>query len=274
MKKIIFIIGFLLICLAPLPVLALTDSQVTVPDVFIKKADIPPGENTGFNVPVKFTIKGSANELKEIKMIKLSVGQICPGTTGFALQVGDFQPAADDYSDGTIEGSLKYYPDSRYSCNGKRDIILYFCRQADNKCLYTATQTDILIDKITKKQVIEIGDNPPASASISPTDSASPADGGGGYDPLLPFKGKFSTFWDLLVRIVQILLGLAGVVAVAAMIIGGYQYMTSGGIPDKTQVAKSTLTYAIIGLLIVITALAVLHFVLPKLGVSSEVIWF
>lgn len=285
MKKILFILLFLTLFALPALALALSESQVQVPSIYIQSSALPVAP-AKVNFPLKFTVNGSASELKDIKMIKLSAQTICAGTFGFHLQEGDFRPSGDDYKDGKIEGSLNYQPTKDNSCVGKRNIILYFCNQVNNSCLYPSTEKGLLIAKIEKTGVIEIGDNPPDDINPPgdnpPPDDINPpgdniqppADQGGGYDPLLPDKGKFLTIWDLLARAVQILLGLAGVVAVAVMIIGGYQYMTAGGIPDKAQIAKTTITYAIIGLLIVIIVFAVLRFVLPLIGVSQEVIWF
>lgn len=47
---------------------------------------------------------------------------------------------------------------------------------------------------------------------------------------------------------------LAGAVAVIYIILGGYQYLTSGGDPKKTAAAKATVLWAVIGLAIIISA--------------------
>jgi fructose-specific phosphotransferase system IIC component len=54
--------------------------------------------------------------------------------------------------------------------------------------------------------------------------------------------------------IVNVLLPVAGVVAVGAIVWGGVTYITSQGEPDKLDKAKKTLLYAIVGLLIVVFA--------------------
>ncbi|TSC91691.1 MAG: hypothetical protein CEN92_209, partial [Candidatus Berkelbacteria bacterium Licking1014_96] len=134
MKKIIFCFLFFLLVAVPAIALALGESQVQVPSIYIQSSALPVAPAT-VNFPLKFTVNGSASELKDIKMIKLSVQSICLGTIAYSLQQGDFRPEAQDYKDGKIEGSLNYQPTQNNSCVGKRNIYLYFCSQADNNCL-------------------------------------------------------------------------------------------------------------------------------------------
>lgn len=276
MKKIIFIFCFFFL-LIPSLVLAFENGDISADKVFVKYADL---EAQGkMDIKVNFKLKGLASELEEIKMMKLAVKDTCPNKGEFHVQRGDFRPEAQDFQDGVIEGTLIYEATKENSCKGEHDVKFYLCRTTNKSCTYDSNTTD-QIDDLEKLGVVEIGDNPPDDQNppdnINPPgdNNQPPADQGGGYDPLLPGKGKFLTIWDLLARIVQIMLALAGVVAVGAVVIGGYQYMSSSGIPDKAQIAKSTITYAIIGLILVMIMYAIMRFVLPLLGVSRDVIWF
>ncbi len=65
-------------------------------------------------------------------------------------------------------------------------------------------------------------------------------------------------------RIINILLLVAGAVAVIYLIIGGYQYMTAGGNADTSSSARSTILNALIGLVIIFSAYAIVAFVLKK----------
>ncbi len=67
-------------------------------------------------------------------------------------------------------------------------------------------------------------------------------------------------------RIVNIVLGLMGLIAVVIIIIGGFMWMTSGGSEEKVKKAKSLMGYAVIGLVIVIIAYAAAAFIINKLG--------
>ena len=59
--------------------------------------------------------------------------------------------------------------------------------------------------------------------------------------------------------------GVVGVIAVIMMIIGGFYYMTSQGSPERVQKGKNTILYGIVGLIIVLSAFAIVNFVLDSL---------
>ena len=56
---------------------------------------------------------------------------------------------------------------------------------------------------------------------------------------------------DMVKNMISWAIGIAGVVAVIFIVIGGISYVTSTGDPSKIQKAKQTITYALIGLAIV-----------------------
>jgi len=66
-------------------------------------------------------------------------------------------------------------------------------------------------------------------------------------------------------RIIQVALGLVGVVMVVLIVYAGFLYMTSAGEPAKTATAKKVITQAIIGLLIILSSLAITEFVIRSL---------
>lgn len=59
--------------------------------------------------------------------------------------------------------------------------------------------------------------------------------------------------------------GIIGAVAVLYIILGGISYIYSSGEPQKTKQAKETIIYAIIGLVIAITAETIIWTVLSQL---------
>ncbi|HET9174241.1 MAG TPA: pilin [Candidatus Saccharimonadales bacterium] len=63
---------------------------------------------------------------------------------------------------------------------------------------------------------------------------------------------------------VNILSWVVGVVAVIMIVVGGFRYITSGGSSDKIGSAKNTLIYAIIGLVIVVLAQFIVHYVVTS----------
>lgn len=54
--------------------------------------------------------------------------------------------------------------------------------------------------------------------------------------------------------IIKIIAGLAGLIATGFFVAGGFSYITSSGNPDHLDRAKSTITWAAIGLAITIAA--------------------
>jgi hypothetical protein len=53
------------------------------------------------------------------------------------------------------------------------------------------------------------------------------------------------------------LLGIAGILCVVMLVVGGIFYMTSGGDEDRMEIGKKTITYAIIGLAVILLSLAI-----------------
>lgn len=65
--------------------------------------------------------------------------------------------------------------------------------------------------------------------------------------------------------VVDILLFIIGVLSVIMLIIGGIRYTTSNGNPEQIKAAKSTIMYAVIGLIIAILAFAIVNFVVNNI---------
>jgi hypothetical protein len=70
----------------------------------------------------------------------------------------------------------------------------------------------------------------------------------------------------VLLAVIDDLLRIAGLVAVAFVIIGAINYITSQGNPEDTAKAQSTIVNALIGLAISIVAVAFVSFIGSKLG--------
>lgn len=73
-----------------------------------------------------------------------------------------------------------------------------------------------------------------------------------------------------VIRIVSnILIWVVGIVAVIMIVWSGFKYITTAGDASKVASAKSSLIYAIVGLIIAILAYAIVNFVMERLNVSS-----
>lgn len=66
---------------------------------------------------------------------------------------------------------------------------------------------------------------------------------------------------DMIVNLIQWVVGIGGAVAAIFIVVGAWGYITSNGDPGKLQKAKTTILYAIIGLVIVALAEVITAFV-------------
>ena len=73
-------------------------------------------------------------------------------------------------------------------------------------------------------------------------------------------SGTTDSLPNIIINVLNAIIGIAGLVAVIFVIIGGFQYMTSTGDPGKTKKAKDTILYAVIGLAVCALAFAIVNF--------------
>lgn len=74
---------------------------------------------------------------------------------------------------------------------------------------------------------------------------------------------------DLIVNVIRIMLLFAGAVAVFFVIVGGYQYIASGGNEETAEKGKKTLINAIIGIIVVVLAYAIINVIVNLVGSNS-----
>jgi len=67
---------------------------------------------------------------------------------------------------------------------------------------------------------------------------------------------------SIIRKVINVLSVIIGAIAVVMIIIGGFRYITSAGNPEQAKGARSTILYAIIGLVIVAVAQIIVRFVL------------
>lgn len=75
---------------------------------------------------------------------------------------------------------------------------------------------------------------------------------------------------DIIVGIINIILGFLGLFLVCLLLYAGFLYMTAGGEEKKTAAARGYIKNSIIGLIIVLASMAISWFVTTTL---SGVIW-
>ena len=65
-------------------------------------------------------------------------------------------------------------------------------------------------------------------------------------------------------KIINVVLGVLGVVAVAVVIYGGFLFLTAQGDPGKIKKGKDAITWGIIGLIIALLSWSIINFVLSS----------
>lgn len=73
---------------------------------------------------------------------------------------------------------------------------------------------------------------------------------------------KDESLMPTILTVINLLIGITGVIAVVVIVIGGLQYTTSTGDAAKVTKAKNTIMYGIIGLVVAMLAFAIVNFVL------------
>ncbi len=74
-----------------------------------------------------------------------------------------------------------------------------------------------------------------------------------------------------IMKIVRVILGFVGVIAILIILYGGYTWMTSAGNPEKIEKAKKILTNAVIGLVIIFSAFAIVSFIIRALQEATGI---
>lgn len=91
----------------------------------------------------------------------------------------------------------------------------------------------------------------------------------GVYEYVYTDFGCVDTSTPGIIRFIYQLMVIVGaIISFISMLVGGYMFMTSGGDPDKVQKAKTVLTNAIIGLLVIIFAVVILGTIGTIFGIS------
>jgi hypothetical protein len=96
-------------------------------------------------------------------------------------------------------------------------------------------------------------DNGKSEACVAVGSDANCANDGGGI-----------SINNLVAVIVNILSIVVGITAIIMIIVAGFNFVTSGGDSNKVSSARSTILYAVIGLVIVALAQFIVRFVLDK----------
>lgn len=74
-----------------------------------------------------------------------------------------------------------------------------------------------------------------------------------------------------LSNFISLAIGVAGIAAFIYLLIGGYQYLASGGDKEGAQKASKTITSALTGLAIVLSIFAIIYVVETLFGLSISI---
>jgi len=90
------------------------------------------------------------------------------------------------------------------------------------------------------------------------------ADWVSGEDEPAQFKDLETIFENIL----AIIFPLGGIAVFIMLLLGGFQHLTAGGNPEKTQKAWATITYAVVGLVLLVGIWFILRFIRQFTGVD------
>lgn len=71
---------------------------------------------------------------------------------------------------------------------------------------------------------------------------------------------------QVILRIINYVLAIVGIVALAYLVYGGFMYITSAGNEDKVEAAKQIIINAVIGIVVIGVAAAIVNFVIRGVG--------
>lgn len=83
-----------------------------------------------------------------------------------------------------------------------------------------------------------------------------------------PIIDGITSVLSIGVAVLDIMLRLAGILAVAFIIVGAFKYIISGGEPDRAKSARNTIINALVGLVITLVATGIVTFIGDRFGES------
>lgn len=87
--------------------------------------------------------------------------------------------------------------------------------------------------------------------------------------PIQPSTGWFTDIGVLINSVLRVVMVIAALLVFMYLILGGIEWITSGGDKGKTEKAREKITAAIVGLIVLAAAYAILTLVLKFLGFNS-----
>lgn len=129
------------------------------------------------------------------------------------------------------------------------------------KTLVSKNAGTILSAFVLAFAVFMIGDAVVAQDLITPADNPSAVSGATGGE---------SSFRSIVLTIVNFILGFLGLVAVLFVIYGGFLYVTSAGNGEKVDQGKKIITYAVVGIVIILISFALINTILGAANPGAQ----
>lgn len=74
-----------------------------------------------------------------------------------------------------------------------------------------------------------------------------------------------SLLGGILKDVINVMLYMAGAIAVIMVVVGGIRYITSDGDPGAAGKAKNTIIYALVGLVVAVMSYSIVNFVIGRI---------
>lgn len=87
-------------------------------------------------------------------------------------------------------------------------------------------------------------------------------------DPTGNAPAQLSDIGAVFAKIVSVVIGLAAITLFFLLISGGYKLITAGGDPGKVQGAWKTITFAVLGFVLILASFLILRFIHEFTGVD------
>lgn len=109
--------------------------------------------------------------------------------------------------------------------------------------------------------VFMVGESVMAQNLINPEDNPSAVSSA---------TGGQGSFREIVLVIVNFILGFLGLVAVLFVIYGGFLYVTSAGNNEKVDQGKKIITYAVVGIVIILISFALINTILGAANPGAQ----
>lgn len=95
----------------------------------------------------------------------------------------------------------------------------------------------------------------------------------GNQPNVTPIEGPLvgiNTPADIINKIIPILISAASIILFIMLVLGGFQFLTSGGNAEKVKLARGKLTYALVGFVLLIISYIIVKLISQIFGIGTD----